>query len=51
MPEVIQPWFDAIAKIYLKYYYFFEHCYNMNESGFAVETNQSSKALINIHEK
>ena len=51
MPEIIQPWFDAIAKICLKYHYPLEHHYNMDESKFAVGTNQSSITLINIHKK
>ena len=36
-------WFDAIIKKYLEYYYFFEHCYNMNESRFVIGNNQSFK--------
>ena len=50
-PKVIKLWFDAIAKIYLKYYYFFEHHYNINELRFVVGINQLLKTLINIHKK
>ena len=50
-PKVIQPWFDAIAKIYLEYYYFFEYYYNMNELRFVIGINQLSKILINICKK
>ena len=39
IPKIIQSRFDVTAKIYLKYCYFFEHCYNMNELQFAVGTN------------
>ena len=49
--EVIQPWFDAVAKICLEYHYFFEHCYNMDELRFAIEASQSLRALINICKK
>ena len=49
--EVIQPCFDVIAKICLEYYYFFEHCYNMNESRFVIRTSQLLKMLINIYKE
>ena len=49
--EVIKPWFDTIAEICSEYRYPPEHRYNMNESGYAVRANQSSRALINIREK
>ena len=51
MLKVIKLWFDVVTKIYLEYCYFFEHCYNMNESRFVVETSQSLKVLINICKK
>ena len=44
-------WFDAIVKEYLEYYYFFEHCYNMNESKSIIKNSQLFKALINVCEK
>ena len=51
MLKVIQLYFDTITKIYLEYHYFFEHYYNINESKFAVKTNQLLKILMNICKK
>ena len=37
--------------MFSKHCYPFEHHYNINESKFAVRTNQLFKILINIHKK
>ena len=49
--EVIKPWFDVVAEKHLEHDYPPEHCYNMDESRFAIGASQSSRALVNVHEK
>ena len=44
-------WFDTIVEKCSEHHYFLEHHYNMNKSRFVIGISQSSKALVNIHEK
>ena len=47
----MKPWFDAIVEKCFEHRYPFEHCYNMNESRFAIGASQLSKTLVNVREK
>ena len=49
--EAVKPWFETITELKLQHGYPPERQYNMDESGFAVGTSQSSRALVNIREK
>lgn len=47
----VQTWFDAVADLRLAHQYDPSSIYNMDESGFAVETSQSSRMLVNFRDK
>jgi hypothetical protein len=49
--ETVQTWFKAVTELYIEHQYTPECIYNMDESGFAVGTSQSSRALVNIREQ
>ena len=49
--KIIKPWFDAVTELCLEHRYPPEHRYNMDESGFAIGTSQSSRVLINVREE
>jgi hypothetical protein len=49
--DTIKPWFDAVADIMTEHQYPPKHVYNMDESGFAVGTTQSSRVLVNTRSK
>lgn len=49
--ELVKTYFEATTELYLQHQYPPERRYNMDESGFAVGTSQSSRALVNIREK
>ena len=47
----VQTWFDAVADLRLAHQYDPSSIYNMDESGFAVGTSQSSRVLVNVRDK
>ena len=47
----VQTWFDAVADLCLAHQYDPSSIYNMDESGFAVGTSQSSRVLVNVRDK
>jgi hypothetical protein len=47
----ITTWFNAVTELQIKHYYLPECIYNMDESGFAIGTSQSSRVLVNIREQ
>ena len=49
--EAVKPWFEAVTELQLQHQYPPEHRYNMDESGFAVGTSQTSRALVNIRHR
>jgi hypothetical protein len=49
--QAIETWFDAVTELVVQHNYQPDCIYNMDESGFAVGTSQSSRALVNIREK
>jgi hypothetical protein len=49
--EALETWFDAVTELRIAHHYPPECIYNMDESGFAVGTSQSSRALVSIREK
>ncbi len=49
--EAVKPWFETVTELQLQHQYPPERRYNMDESGFAVGTSQSSRALVNIRDK
>jgi hypothetical protein len=49
--DVVQTWFDAVTDLRLAHQYDPSSIYNMDESGFAVGTSQSSRVLVNIRDK
>ncbi|KYG40564.1 hypothetical protein M433DRAFT_160234 [Acidomyces richmondensis BFW] len=40
--------FDAVTELQIQHYYSPDCIYNIDESGFAISTSQSSRVLINI---
>ena len=46
----VTTWFDAVTKLQIQHTYPPGCIYNMDESGFAVGTSQSSRVLVNIRE-
>jgi len=44
-------WFDAVTELQIQHRYSPDCIYNMDKSGFAVSTSQSSRALVNIREQ
>ena len=50
-PGTVQKWFDAVAELQIQYHYTPDSIFNMDESGFAVGTSQSSRVLVNIREQ
>ena len=48
--DVVRHWFNAVTKKWLEHQYPSERVYNMDESSFAIGTNQSSRVLINVRE-
>jgi hypothetical protein len=49
--DVVQTWFVAVTDLRLAHQYDPSSIYNMDESGFAVGTSQSSRVLVNIRDK
>ncbi|KAK1086446.1 hypothetical protein LTR48_003559 [Friedmanniomyces endolithicus] len=49
--EAMKTWFDAVTELFLQHQYPPACVDNMDELGFAVGANQSSRALVNIREK
>ena len=49
--DTVKQWFDAVTNIRIQHQYPPECIYNMDESGFAVGTSQSSRAVVKIREK
>ena len=49
--DTMKMWFDAVTKLHIKHSYSPACIYNMDESGFAVGTSQSSRALVNVREE
>lgn len=49
--EAVKRWFDAFTELFLEYQYTPEQVHNMDESGFAVVTSQTSRALVKVREK
>ena len=49
--EAVKRWFDAVTELFLEHQYPPEQIYNMDESGFAVGTSQTSRVLVNVREK
>ncbi|KAK0926706.1 hypothetical protein LTR29_017798, partial [Friedmanniomyces endolithicus] len=47
----MKTWFDAVTELFLQHQYPPACVDNMDELGFAVGANQSSRALVNIREK
>ena len=47
----MQTWFDAVADLCLAYQYDPSSIYNIDESGFAIGTSQSSRVLVNVRDK
>ncbi|KYG41971.1 hypothetical protein M433DRAFT_158436, partial [Acidomyces richmondensis BFW] len=43
-------WFDAVTELQIQHHYLPDCIYNMDESGFAVGTSQSSRLLVNIRD-
>jgi hypothetical protein len=48
---VVKTWFDAVTELQIQHHYSPNCIYNMDESGFAVGTSQSSRALVNVREQ
>jgi len=44
----VKKWFDAVTELQIQHHYPPDCIYNMDESGFAVGTSQSSRVLVNI---
>jgi hypothetical protein len=49
--DVVQTWSNAVTDLRLAYQHDPSGIYNMDESGFAVRTSQSSRVLVNIRDK
>ena len=49
--DAVKTWFDAVAELHLQHHYASDCIYNMDESGFAVGTSQSTRALVNVREQ
>lgn len=49
--DVVKRWFDAVTELRIQHQYTPDRIYNMDESGFAVGTSQSHRALVNIRER
>ena len=48
---VVQTWFDVVSELQIQRCYPPDCIYNIDESGFADGTSQSSRALVNIREQ
>jgi len=49
--DVVKTWFDAVTELHIQHHYTPDCIFNMDESGFAVGTSQSSRALVNVREQ
>jgi hypothetical protein len=49
--EIMSAWFDAVRALLNEHQYGPSHIYNMDESGSAVFTGQTSRALVNVRHK
>jgi hypothetical protein len=49
--DALSKWFDAVRAIMDEHQYGPSQIYNMDESGFAVGTSQTSRALVNVRDK
>jgi hypothetical protein len=49
--DTVKTWFDAVTELRIQHHYPPECIYNMDESGFAVGTSQSSRVLVNVREQ
>jgi hypothetical protein len=49
--DTVKKWFDAVTELQIEHSYNPACIYNMDESGFAVGTTQSSRALVNVREE
>lgn len=49
--EALSKWFDSVRALMDEHQYRPSQIYNMDESGFAVGTSQTSRALVNVRDK
>ena len=49
--DAVKTWFDAVTELHIQHHYTPDCIFNMDESGFAVGTSQSLRALVNVCEQ
>jgi hypothetical protein len=49
--DTLSRWFDAVRALMYEHHYGPSQVYNMDESGFALGTSQTCRALVNVHDR